>query len=97
MYWLTICLLVTITTWLLAIQPVRSAKKAAKVRPFVFRCCSMSKRWGGGGLGVLVLQGRGERSGPVGQPVDTAGQALTVSQTSLAIMSYRAADMHDSV
>lgn len=33
MYWLTICLLVTITTWLLAIQPVRSAKKAAKVGP----------------------------------------------------------------
>lgn len=31
LYWLTICLLVTTTTWLLAIQPVRSAKKAAKV------------------------------------------------------------------
>ncbi|KAL3134644.1 hypothetical protein ABBQ32_007654 [Trebouxia sp. C0010 RCD-2024] len=30
MYWLSICLLVTTTTWLLAIQPVRSAKKAAK-------------------------------------------------------------------
>ena len=31
LYWLTICLLVTITTWLLVVQPVRSAKKAARV------------------------------------------------------------------
>lgn len=42
LYWLTICLLVTTTTWLLAIQPVRSAKKAAKVGPptLAFCCCS---------------------------------------------------------
>lgn len=30
MYWLTICLLVICTTWLLVVQPVRSAKQAAK-------------------------------------------------------------------
>ena len=39
MYWLTICLLVTITTWLLAIQPVRSAKRAAKVGLTLVFCC----------------------------------------------------------
>lgn len=31
LYWLTICLLVTFTTWLLVVLPVRSAKRAAKV------------------------------------------------------------------
>lgn len=31
MYWLTICVLVCFTTWLLVVQPVRSAKRAAKV------------------------------------------------------------------
>ncbi|KAA6424687.1 MAG: hypothetical protein FRX49_05354 [Trebouxia sp. A1-2] len=30
MYWLTICMLVCFTTWLLVVQPVRSAKQAAK-------------------------------------------------------------------
>ncbi|DBA84654.1 hypothetical protein WJX77_004977 [Trebouxia sp. C0004] len=30
MYWLSICLLVCFTTWLLVVQPVRSAKQAAK-------------------------------------------------------------------
>jgi len=32
MYWLSVCLLVTFTTWLLVVQPVRSAKRAAKVK-----------------------------------------------------------------
>ncbi len=32
MYWLSICVLVCFTTWLLVVQPVRSAKQAAKVR-----------------------------------------------------------------
>ena len=46
MYWLTICLLVTFTTWLLVVQPVRSAKRAAKVRCMKqILCCACCPDW----------------------------------------------------
>ena len=58
LYWLTICLLVTFTTWLLVVQPVRSAKRAAKAR-----CTAWTLCMGSATLlccGKLYTSGRGQ-------------------------------------